>query len=61
MIDDPQQVEQLLKRLESSLPLPAIVTPELFERMRLLITEEPFLVVEGTVQNTENVGLIMGE
>src|SRR3954447_5152527 len=29
MIDDPQQVEQLLKRLESSLPLPAIVTPEL--------------------------------
>src|SRR4051794_8378965 len=29
MIDDPQQMEQLLKRLESSLPLPAIVTPEL--------------------------------
>src|SRR3954453_17630040 len=29
MIDDPQQGEQLLKRLESSLPLPAIVTPEL--------------------------------
>src|SRR3954467_10908574 len=29
MIDNPQQGEQLLKRLESSLPLPAIVTPEL--------------------------------
>jgi error-prone DNA polymerase len=36
----------------------AIVTPDLFERMRLLITEEPFLVIEGTVQNTENVVLI---
>jgi error-prone DNA polymerase len=36
----------------------AIVTPDLFERMRLLITEEPFLVIEGKVQNTENVVLI---
>ncbi len=25
----------------------AIVTPDLFERMRLLITEEPFLLIEG--------------
>ena len=33
----------------------AIVTPDLFERVRLLITEEPFLVIEGTVQNSENV------
>jgi error-prone DNA polymerase len=36
----------------------AIVTPDLFERMRLLITEEPFLVIEGTVQNSDNVVLI---
>jgi len=39
----------------------AIVTPDLFERMRLLLTEEPFLVIEGTVQNTENVVLIKAE
>ena len=25
----------------------AIVTPDLFERVRLLITEEPFLLIEG--------------
>ena len=36
----------------------AIVTPDLFERMRLLITEEPFLVIEGIVQNSDNVVLI---
>jgi error-prone DNA polymerase len=36
----------------------AIVTPDLFERVRLLITEEPFLIIEGTVQNSENVVLI---
>ena len=36
----------------------AIVTPDLFERFRLVITEEPFLVIEGEVQNTENVVLI---
>ena len=36
----------------------AIVTPDLFERMRLLITEEPFLVIAGTVQNSDNVVLI---
>jgi error-prone DNA polymerase len=39
----------------------AIVTPDLFERMRLLITEESFLAIEGTVQNTENVVLIKAE
>jgi error-prone DNA polymerase len=39
----------------------AIVTPDLFERMRLLITEEPFLVIEGTVQNSENVVLIKAQ
>jgi error-prone DNA polymerase len=39
----------------------AIVTPDLFERMRLLITEEPFLVIEGVVQNTDNVVLIKAQ
>jgi error-prone DNA polymerase len=39
----------------------AIVTPDLFEQMRLLITEEPFLVIEGQVQNTDNVVLIKAE
>ncbi|HKP03185.1 MAG TPA: error-prone DNA polymerase [Chthoniobacterales bacterium] len=39
----------------------SIVTPDLFERMRLLITEEPFLVIEGTVQNTDDVVLIKAQ
>jgi len=39
----------------------AIVTPDLFERVRLLITEEPFLIIEGTVQNSENVVLIKAQ
>jgi error-prone DNA polymerase len=39
----------------------AIVTPDLFERMRLLITEEPFLIIEGIVQNTDNVVLIKAQ
>jgi len=39
----------------------AIVTPDLFERVRLLITEEPFLVIEGMAQNSENVVLIKAE
>jgi error-prone DNA polymerase len=39
----------------------AIVTPDLFERMRLLITEEPFLVIEGQVQNTDNVVLVKAQ
>jgi error-prone DNA polymerase len=39
----------------------AIVTPDLFERMRLLITEEPFLVIEGMVQNSDNVVLIKAQ
>ena len=33
----------------------AIVTPQLFERYRLLISEEPFLVIEGVMQNAEKV------
>src|SRR5262249_39460289 len=36
----------------------AIVDPDLFERFRLLITEEDFLVIEGQVQNSDNVVLI---
>lgn len=36
----------------------AIVEPDLFEEMRLLITEEPFLLIEGEVQNSEGVVLI---
>jgi error-prone DNA polymerase len=36
----------------------AIVEPDLFERFRLLITEEDFLLIEGDVQNSENVVLI---
>ena len=36
----------------------AIVHPDLFEKMRLLITEEAFLLIEGEVQNSESVVLI---
>src|SRR5947208_2353850 len=36
----------------------AIVDPDLFERFRLLITEEDFLVIEGEVKNSDNVVLI---
>jgi error-prone DNA polymerase len=36
----------------------AIVTPDLFERRRLVITEEPFLMIEGEVQNTDHVVLV---
>ncbi|MEP6808706.1 MAG: error-prone DNA polymerase [Chthoniobacterales bacterium] len=36
----------------------AIVTPDLFEKLRQLITEEPFLLIEGEVQNSESVVLI---
>jgi error-prone DNA polymerase len=33
----------------------AIVTPQVFEQCRLLIGEEPFLVIEGVVQNIDRV------
>jgi error-prone DNA polymerase len=33
----------------------AIVVPQLFERQRLLITSESFLIIEGQLQNFENV------
>lgn len=36
----------------------AIVEPGLFERFRLVITEEAFLLIEGEVQNSDNVVLI---
>jgi error-prone DNA polymerase len=36
----------------------AIVHPDLFERFRLRITEEDFLLIQGQVQNSENVVLI---
>ena len=39
----------------------AIVTPDLFEKLRLLITEEPFLLIEGQVQNTDGVTLVKAQ
>jgi error-prone DNA polymerase len=36
----------------------AIVEPDLFEKFRLTITEEDFLVIEGEIQNSDNVVLI---
>jgi error-prone DNA polymerase len=33
----------------------AIVRPDLFEELRLVITEESFLVIEGELQNVDNV------
>ena len=36
----------------------AIVHPDLFERCRLLITEEAFLLIQGQVQNSDGVVLI---
>src|SRR6476469_6226635 len=39
----------------------SIVTPDLFEETRLLVTEEPFLVIQGEVQNTDNVVLIKAQ
>jgi error-prone DNA polymerase len=36
----------------------AIVTPQLFEKLRLVITQESFLTIEGQIQNTDNVVLL---
>src|SRR5204863_7789261 len=33
----------------------AIVTPALFEKLRLVITQEPFLLVHGVLQQADNV------
>lgn len=39
----------------------AIVSSELFEQMRLVITQEPYLLIEGKLQNVENVIHIRAE
>ena len=39
----------------------AIISPQLFERDRLLITQESFLMIEGPVQNVDNVVLVRAE
>jgi len=39
----------------------AIVDPDMFERFRLVITEETFLLIEGQVQNSDNVVLIKAQ
>jgi error-prone DNA polymerase len=39
----------------------AIVDPDLFEHFRLVITEEAFLLIEGEVQNSDNVVLIKAQ
>ena len=39
----------------------SIVMPDLFEKLRLTITEEPFLIIEGQVQNTDNVVLVKAQ
>ena len=39
----------------------AIITPQLFDQQRLLITQESFLLIEGRVQNIDNVVLIKAE
>jgi len=33
----------------------AIVTPDSFEKHRIVLVEEPFLLIEGVLQNQENV------
>jgi error-prone DNA polymerase len=39
----------------------AIVHPDLFERLRLVITQEAFLIIEGKVQNTNGVVLVKAD
>jgi error-prone DNA polymerase len=39
----------------------AIVAPDLFEKLRLVITEEAFLLIEGEVQNSDGVVLIKAQ
>jgi error-prone DNA polymerase len=39
----------------------AIVDPDLFERFRLVITEEAFLLIKGQVQNSDGVALIKAQ
>ena len=39
----------------------AIITPDLFQKNRLLVTSEQFLMVEGTLQNQDNVISVKAE
>jgi error-prone DNA polymerase len=39
----------------------AIVAPKLFEKLRLVITQESFLMIEGRLQNSEGVILIQAQ
>jgi len=39
----------------------AIISPQLFDEDRLLITQESFLVIEGQVQNVDNVVLVRAQ
>ena len=39
----------------------AIVSPQLFDQQRLLITQESFLMIEGRVQNVDNVVLVKAQ
>jgi error-prone DNA polymerase len=39
----------------------AIVEPDLFEQFRLVITEEAFLLIQGEVQNSDDVVLIKAQ
>jgi error-prone DNA polymerase len=39
----------------------AIITPDLFQRNRLLLTSEQFLMVEGILQNQDNVISVKAE
>ncbi len=39
----------------------AIVTPDLFEKNRLLLVREKFLLVEGVLQNLDNVVSVKAE
>src|SRR5690606_36060861 len=39
----------------------AIVTPELFEKLRLVITQESFLQITGRLQTRENVHVVQAQ
>ena len=39
----------------------AIISPDLFERNRLLLVREPFLLIEGMLQNLDNVISVKAE
>jgi error-prone DNA polymerase len=39
----------------------AIVTPQIYEKYHLLIVHQPFLLIEGKLQNQENVISVKAE